>query len=335
MWARLNRMGMRRVAGGAAALLLVAGIAIAASDDDSGGGGNGAAVMGTPDMASTGGPTGARDADAGVAASGQAAGRAPQALAGSDGAGSTGGGDTAPVGAPGLVGPKIVRTAELQVKVGRDKFERAFANATAVAGALGGFVTSSSSAADAGEARPSAGTLTLKIPADRFDEARRRLAALGDVQGEQIHGEDVTAQAVDLDARLQSLKAQEDALRVLMGKAGSVGETLQVQDSLFNVRTQIEQLTAQRDGLTDAVALSTITVFMGESNSALALERDEDKTGLGHDLSRAVEASGDVVGGMIIAIGYALPIAVLLALGLLVARLRRHPTVEVATVEAT
>src|SRR5207247_73958 len=102
---------------------------------------------------------------------------------------------------------------------------------------------------DAGGSDGASWSRTVRVPAASFDNARRDLRALGKVETESIRGEDVTGQLVDFDARIRSLQAQEDALRTLMGRANQVGEILQIQNQLFDVRQQIEQLQAQRGQL--------------------------------------------------------------------------------------
>src|SRR5262245_42469175 len=52
----------------------------------------------------------------------------------------------------------------------------------------------------------SSATMVLRIPADHFDEVVAQLAQLGQVSEESIHADDVTAQWVDLDARLRNAK---------------------------------------------------------------------------------------------------------------------------------
>jgi hypothetical protein len=227
---------------------------------------------------------------------------------------------------PGIGQSKVIKTADLRLELKRDTFSSAFASASRVATSLGGFVASSSSERSNG--RLSSGNLVLRVPADRFDEARQRLAALGTVAEERIGGEEVGGQLVDLDARLRSLRAQEEALRTLMAKARTVGETLEVQGQLSQVRMEIEQLAGEQSRLTEAVAHSTITVSMFEPGAAVPGPKHE-RTGLAHAVERAVDASVAVVAGTIVVLGYALPLSVLAGLGLLGFRISRRRRVVV------
>ena len=202
--------------------------------------------------------------------------------------------------------PKVVRTAAMRVRVGDGGFGTAFDRVASIAAANGGFV-SSSSTSTVDDAR--SGELTVRVPSERFDAARQGLGALGDVEGQSLRGEDVSGQLVDYDARLKSLQSQEDALRVLVGQAKAVGEVLQVQSSLFGVRQQIEQLKAQKANLEQSAGLATIQVSLFEPGAALV--RPTDDRSLARSFEDAVDGTLAVVGGMIVVVGWLVPLAVL------------------------
>jgi hypothetical protein len=172
----------------------------------------------------------------------------------------------------------------------------------------------------------------LRIPSENFDAARQQLVALGDLRTQRVGGEDVAGQLTDLDARLRNLRSQEEAIRLLMTKASNVGETLEVQRQLSSVREQIERLAAEQARLADSVALSTLTVSMAEPGVSV-------NAGPGRSIAdafrEALEGAQSVLSGVIIVLGYVVPLALLLALFWLavrplVGRGRRQP--EPATV---
>ena len=276
-------------------------------------------------------PTAAADAVGDAAASG--------AVAGESSGAKTQIAPVPPGGGPSAVvpgSPRIVRTADLRVKVAKGGFVSAFDRVAALAAANGGFVSSSSTASSDGAPADRArsdgarsGDLTVRVPSDRFDSVRQALAGLGKVESQSIRGEDVSGQLVDFDARLKSLQSQEDALRTLVGQAKAVGDVLSVQSSLFSVRQQIEQLKAQQANLDQAASLATIQVSLYEPG-APALATPVDDRSLAHSFVRAGDAMVAVVGGMIVVMGWLIPLG---ALGLVVwgaSRLRRRrPAVQV------
>ena len=217
-------------------------------------------------------------------------------------------------GAPSLAvadkaGAKVIKTANLRVEVGKNGFRSAFDRAASVAARYTGYVASSSEATV--DEKASEGTLTIRVPADQFDAARRDLAGLGKVEHQELGGQDVTAQIVDYDARIRSLQAQEGALATLLGRARSVGEVLEVQGQLFNVRQQIEQLQAERSNLDAQAAMATITATVFEPGAVAAKPGPEPATGLARSWERAWDAALAVIGGMVIVMGVLVPLALL------------------------
>ena len=186
-----------------------------------------------------------------------AAGAAPAGVAYTVG----GIGRGAPEAAPPPTGPRIVKTGTVDVEVRKRQFGRSFARLTTIATSLGGFV-SSSKTFESGDI-PN-GTVTLRVPSERFDELVRQVRSLGKVRAVSSSGEDVTGQVTDLRARLKSLEAQRDQYLALLGKAGSINETLAVRDRLGQVQTEIEQLQGQLKLLDDQTAFGTLTVSVAE-----------------------------------------------------------------------
>lgn len=111
--------------------------------------------------------------------------------------------------------------------------------------------------------------LTLRVRADRLHEVLTSTRALGDVVDESTQGEDVTGQAVDLQARIRNEQRVELELLDLLEKRSDspLAEVLDLRAALDEVRLRIEQLTAQRDELNELVALATVLVIIRPTES--------------------------------------------------------------------
>jgi hypothetical protein len=154
-----------------------------------------------------------------------------------------------------VAGPMIVRTGTMDLQVA--DVDRSIADATAVVTGAGGYVAGSQRSLDGD--RPFA-SLTFRIPAAKWDAALAQLRALGTkVLAEQTSADEVTAQVVDLDARLKNLRATETQLLGVMEQAVKIPDILAVQSELTTVQGEIEQLQAQRDTLADQAAQGTLT----------------------------------------------------------------------------
>jgi len=155
-----------------------------------------------------------------------------------------------------LTDRKIVKTGEVTLRVPDVSASVGIVRALAVE--LGGYVGATS----AGAAGDSA-TLTLRFPADRFDDALERLRAMdGEIIAEATREEDVTSSIVDLQARIENLEVSEAQYRALVERAEKVNDILSIQQRLDDVRGQIEQLKAQLEQLSNLASLSTLTVTL-------------------------------------------------------------------------
>jgi hypothetical protein len=165
-----------------------------------------------------------------------------------------------PTAAPAEAQPRlIIRTADLTLVV--SDTQESMAALARLAGEFGGFVVSSSASRVAENALE--GSITLRVEAARFDQALARIRTLArEVRSESVRGEDVTAEYVDLDARMRNLEAAEAQLQQILKQATSTEDVLAVYRELTNLRSQIEQVKGRMKYLSQSAALATITVTL-------------------------------------------------------------------------
>jgi hypothetical protein len=107
------------------------------------------------------------------------------------------------------------------------------------------------------------GTMVIWVPSEHFDAAVKDIKALAlRVNTESVQAQDVSAQYVDLTARLKNLRATEAQYQELLSRSGSIEEVLQVTRQLSMTRQEIEQIQGQLNSLSAHVALSAITVHL-------------------------------------------------------------------------
>lgn len=214
------------------------------------------------------------------------------------------------IGAVPAIGPAVIKTGELTLVVpeGNDSFMQAFDEAVAVAGKYGGYVQSSSTS---GREHLS-GTLVIRVPATRFEDALADLSALGEPTRRAISGEDVTSTFVDLEARLRSWQAQEMVLLKLMRKARTIEETIRVQQHLQDVRFRIEEIQGQLRFLRDQTELATIMLSMRERGAPVAEGPKAERPSIAEAWQLALNGVLGVAYAVIVGLGYLLPLAALL-----------------------
>lgn len=163
-------------------------------------------------------------------------------------------------GAQDSAGRRVVRKATIELKT--EDVRAAFAKVKLVLSAAQGEYVQDSSLTGSGDTAQA--NLTLRVAADRLGEVLSRLNELGTVISERTEGEDVTAQTVDLEARLRNETRVEVELLELLEKRtdAPLKEILQLRQSLAVVRNAIEQLTARREHLSRLVSLATVLVII-------------------------------------------------------------------------
>src|SRR5574341_2497750 len=105
--------------------------------------------------------------------------------------------------------------------------------------------------------------ITIRVPVARFDEAMDRiegLASEGTTPSRTETGQDVTAEYVDLEARLQSLEAARDRLLEIMRNAQTTEELLLAEQQLTQREAEIESIKGQMKYLGESARLSSVSI---------------------------------------------------------------------------
>lgn len=229
----------------------------------------------TPQFQSVGRPTsptaGAQGAAAG-SPSGSMAVAAPGSVAAPTAAGpgtvnQTSRAAPAPSAAPAPApdSAKVIKTGSVQIEVRKGAVGDTMTRLTSVATGLGGYVADSQTT-EAGD-NPT-GKVTLRVPAAGFENLVASVRGLGTVKSITTHGQDVTAQYTDIQARLTALDATRNQLLTILSKASAIGDVLAVQDRINDVQTQIEQLQGQLKVLDDQTSFAALSVDVAQHGAA-------------------------------------------------------------------
>jgi len=171
-------------------------------------------------------------------------------------------------------GRQVIFTARLQVEVA-DVFAAA-AEAKRTASASGGFLFSERSVETESSTQPQS-EITFKLPPERFGGVMDDLARLGRERGRQVDASDVTAQLVDLDARLKTAEASLDRVRKLLADAKTVQEIVSLEGEVTKRETLVEQLKGQLNQISRQVEFATLTVTFGQKLASTV--KDDDLPG--------------------------------------------------------
>jgi hypothetical protein len=168
---------------------------------------------------------------------------------------------------------------------------------------------------DAGSDRGLARTsVVLRVPVSKLDGVVRELKTLGSVQTAETRSEDVTAQRVDMDARIRALQTSVDRLLAIMRDAKDPEALISAENALSQRQADLDSLRAQRDALGDRIEYSTVDVtFVAETIGGPAPKEYQGFVG---QIERGWDALVSVAGDLVLLFGLVLPwLAVLVVAG--------------------
>ena len=155
---------------------------------------------------------------------------------------------------------KIIRIADIKAEV--TNVSESAERVKEVAKRHDGQVQSSS--VYAGSQNRYSGTVTIRVPAERFDDALADIVAIGRVLSSSVTADDVTEEYVDLVAQRDSLSNQLAQYNRLLAKGQNVSEILDVQKEIERVQVQLDRIVGRMKYLDSRTSFSTITISLSE-----------------------------------------------------------------------
>lgn len=153
----------------------------------------------------------------------------------------------------------IVRSGDIALEVGDPA--AAAEEVSGIAERLDGYVESETTT-NGSEGSDAGAYLLLRVPADRLDEAFDALGEVGTVLSQSRSASDVTAQHVDLQARVQALEESVQRLTELMSGAATTGELIEAETALSQRQQELDGLRAQLEYLEGQVEQASISVSL-------------------------------------------------------------------------
>lgn len=222
---------------------------------------------------------------------------------------------------------KIIYNATLWLET--KDYDQASADLLAAAQQAEGYIQTSEESGSAEKGNRSV-FYTLRIPSDRYSEFLSAASQAANLTRRSESTQDVTADYVDLEARLASLEQQRQRLDELAAQAQSLEDLLAIEDQRTQVQYQIESYTGQMNVLKDQIAYSTVEIYLDE-----VTELTPQSPSFVSRVAAAFRGSWsgfvDVVQELVIGLIYLLPflvcVAVVAVVVILLARraAKRHP----------
>lgn len=212
---------------------------------------------------------------------------------------------------------KIIKSGELTIQ--SLKFDESISSITKAVEKLGGYIENSSvdGKQTVGQEQFVArnAKLQLKIPKDKFDSFINDAGSFGTVIYKSIKGEDITSSYFDTEARVNSLKIQEERLLELLKKSGSLKDVFEIEQQLANIRYQIESLTGNLKKWDNLVEFSSLTININEVEEIKVIDKAPKGFGekLVYNFKQSIVSLGGLLKGFVLLLASALPYLVILS----------------------
>ena len=105
---------------------------------------------------------------------------------------------------------------------------------------------------------------TARIPAENYRSFLTAAGEAGNVTSLNESAQDITAQYVDVEARLKALNDQRDRLNALADKAETTADLLEIESQLSDGQYQLESYTGQMRRRDNQVRYSTVDISLQE-----------------------------------------------------------------------
>lgn len=158
-------------------------------------------------------------------------------------------------------GERIIRTATvtLEVEDGKDAYKKAFE----ICQGFGGYIANSNFYKDV-EGRE-AGTITMRIPKEKFLLCLDKLAALGRVENTFSDSQDVSQRYANLKTQLDTtMIVYNKMIEALQKRQVTIPEAMRLESELTPIRQRIENLKNEVEYLNNSISFTTITLTFHE-----------------------------------------------------------------------
>jgi hypothetical protein len=162
------------------------------------------------------------------------------------------------------------------------------------------------------EGRINRSQLVIRVPSQFFDEVMTDLGEVADLRSAKRTSEDVTTEVIDIGVRVRAQEQSLQRIELLLGRAQSLRDIIAIESELSRRQAELDSLKAQQAYLADQTSLSTITVFLEQSEKAAPAEPEE--AGFVAGLQRGWDALGGAATVLATGLGAVLPFLVVLLL---------------------
>jgi hypothetical protein len=196
---------------------------------------------------------------------------------------------------------RIIQTADISLVV--EDFAAFEQRLAGLVPQSGGYVAESK--VDRTQGYQRTGRWIVRVPINKFDAFVDEVTAAGVPESRQTHAQDVTAEFIDLQARLANKREIERRIvRLLDDRSGDIKDVIAVEAELGRVREEIERIEGRLKYLTHQTELTTVTITAREQKTYVPPQAPAFVAQIGQTWSASIhELTRFAQGSMLLAVG--------------------------------
>ena len=136
-------------------------------------------------------------------------------------------------------------------------------------------------------------TLKIRIPAELLGDLKASIEELCAATYYSENTNDVTESYIDIEKRIEVLKAKEVSLLEMLSKAETIADLLAIDSRLTEVQSELASLKAQKESLDGRIAYSTVTLTVNEVKQIETKEDPAFREAVKQEFNESIEGFGN------------------------------------------
>ena len=164
----------------------------------------------------------------------------------------------------------------------------------------GGYIQSSASGSSSRYDRTT--DMTIRIPAQNFDDFLEKARGSGNILSESTTADDITSTYYDIDSRISSLEAERERVMEFYKMAANVSELITIEQRLSEIDEEIASLKVRLNYYDTVTNYSTLTLHIYEVKEYTPVEQEGFFAKLGEHIKTSFVSFGEFLQDALFAI---------------------------------
>ena len=208
---------------------------------------------------------------------------------------------------------KVSKNAQLEIKV--KSLDDSMNFITQKTNSYSGYIVNSSSNTPNSDYEIKTANMSVRVPSDSLDKFLKEIKVhANETKHESIYTQDITAEYIDVKAKITSMESSEQRLKNLLDKTESVNVIVEVEKELSRLRAEIDSLKGRFKFMENSVVTSLVHIYMEEIPNPVSINDPSWNTrDIALDAIKALSSFGQFLVSVIVFIFVFTPVWILIA----------------------